>query len=460
MNLLSRLSGALDRLAPERLFILIAPLLYVAYALLTPPFQTPDEHQHLFRAWQIASFDIVGEKRGDEAGGMLAPSLGRAAAPEIGSIYPHAARDIRMKPISEMFARQTPLGLDEPRRFTNFFGSVIYPPTSYGPQVAAIWIGRGLDFSVESILRLARLLNAALAILLLWAAIRLVPVGKRVLLIIGLSPPVAAFTASMGQDGLVIGLSALLVAASVRAVAAGRWDRRGAAILGAAATLVTLAKIVYLPLAAIALVPLRRGARGRAWFLPPLLSIAVALLFMAAWQAVTAGAVVKFGPQFAASSDQINLVLTGPIEHFLRVARTYWQASAPLLWSTFLFGWLTVGPAYAAGLLSLLALALVVLAGDERSCDLPLATRLWTMVLVSSSLFLLATVLFIYFNPPNTHYVSGMQGRYLLPLLMALAVPLLRMRPPGGNNLLLALLLSLGANIAALWVIMEAFYSF
>jgi hypothetical protein len=53
-----------------------------------------------------------------------------------------------------------------------------------------------------------------------------------------------------------------------------------------------------------------------------------------------------------------------------------------------------------------------------------------------------------------------MQGRYLLPLLMALAVPLLRMRPPGGNNLLLALLLSFGANIAALWVIMEAFYSF
>ncbi len=64
-----------DEVRPDRLFVLIAPFLYAAYALLTPPFQSFDENQHLDRAWQISSLQFTGERRGAQSGGELPPGL-------------------------------------------------------------------------------------------------------------------------------------------------------------------------------------------------------------------------------------------------------------------------------------------------------------------------------------------------------------------------------------------------
>lgn len=454
----SRSPGRLASGGPERILLYLAPLLYAAYALVVPPFQTPDEHQHLFRAWQVASFDLVGERRGDEAGGMLPPSLGQAAAAEIGSIYPHAAREIPVRPAYEMYSRRTAVDTGTPERFTNFFGSVIYPPTSYVPQVVAIWLGRSVGFSVESILRLARLLNSALTITLLWGAIRITPLGKRLLLTFALLPPVAAFSASMGQDGLVIGLSALVVATGLRAVVSKGWDWSSVMVLALATPVMTLAKIVYLPLAALALMPTKlRGQRVR-MLLPPLAAIVCAGICLAGWQSLIAPSLVKFGPAVADSSAQVRLILSDPGGHLGRVTNAYGDQWLLLLISMFCFGWLNVGPAIGAAILSVLALAIVIYDGDENAGQLPISTRCWMIILVAIALTLLATALFIYFNLPNTDRITGLQGRYLLPLVPALLIPLLRTSKSSGNNLVPALGLTLGANLSALIVIFMTFY--
>src|SRR5262245_29628451 len=68
--------AVVSRMHPARLYLMLAPLIYLIYALLAPPFQTPDEHQHLFRAWQVAHFQWIGERRENEAGGLLPAGLG------------------------------------------------------------------------------------------------------------------------------------------------------------------------------------------------------------------------------------------------------------------------------------------------------------------------------------------------------------------------------------------------
>src|SRR4051794_23595305 len=83
---------------PHRLFLLIAPLLYAAYALLTPPSQAFDENQPLYRAWQIGSFTLTAERRGVESGGELPPGLRDATLREIGSVTPQSDRRIVVRP--------------------------------------------------------------------------------------------------------------------------------------------------------------------------------------------------------------------------------------------------------------------------------------------------------------------------------------------------------------------------
>ena len=59
-------------------FILHVPyilLFGLLFALLIPPFQSPDEPNHFYRAWQVSEGHFFPEKKGDRLGGMLPASL-------------------------------------------------------------------------------------------------------------------------------------------------------------------------------------------------------------------------------------------------------------------------------------------------------------------------------------------------------------------------------------------------
>ena len=131
-----------------------------------------------------------------------------AAAAELNSRLPHDKKVITRTDWGERFACATPIGADQPPVFANFLGSVSYSPVGYAPQVLAVWTGRALELPVEWIVRLGRVLNAGLAFVLLLCALRALPVGRLVLLVIALLPMTAACAGSFGQDGLVIGASA------------------------------------------------------------------------------------------------------------------------------------------------------------------------------------------------------------------------------------------------------------
>ena len=299
----------------HRLFLLIAPLLYLAYALLTPPFQTPDEHQHLFRAWQLSEFQLFGERRGDASGGVLPGTLGQAALPEIGSLEPHAShRPVLQRPFGSDPRRLTPQDASGNSRFYDFRGAVIYSPAGYVPQVLAIWIGKTIRLSVEDIVRLGRLLNAALAIFLIHRALRVTPVGASVFLFVGLLPMTAAASAAFGQDGLVIGGACLITATGLR-TAFRKAPRTGDLLVTTlVAMLLTLSKLFYLPLALIGGQPVV-GKRIQLQRLAPYLAICLAAATLAAvWLVANSRAVVAPWPDIPPATQTLASWFQHPIK--------------------------------------------------------------------------------------------------------------------------------------------------
>lgn len=421
-------------LDPRRLFLLLAPLVFATYALLIPPFQSFDENQHLYRAWQISNGEWRTERRGDQSGGELPPGLVEATIQEIGGITPHFQRTIRTKPLSQAFATATPFGTERPRQFTDFKGAAVYSPVGYLPQAATIAAGRQFGWSVEETLRAGRLVNAALAIGLIALAISLLPFGRWIMATVALSPPVAAAASNFGQDGMLLGTTFLLTALGLRAIAERGWTWRHAALAAPAAIAATAIKFVYLPLAALSLLPWPARNERLRRLLPPLGFTFLAAAALALWLSLNASSMASFKSDVPPLGDQIARMISDPLGYLRLVAQTYLVTWPHLTIGLYMFGDSTVLPNVPAWLAGVFALALAMGAGEEVP-GLSRRLRLWLLTVFAGVALATATALFLTYTPPGFSFIRGMQGRYFLPVLPLLAIALMR-RGPAFNALL------------------------
>lgn len=447
----------LNALSPHRLFLIIAPLFYAAYALLTPPFETPDEHQHLFRAWQLSEFHLFGERRGDQAGGVLPEGLALAALPEIGTIEPHALRPVVERPLTTLFKEGTPP--HEGRlRFFNFLGSVVYSPAGYVPQIAATWIGDAAGLSVENIVRLGRLLNGAVAIVLIYLALRLAPVGSSALIWVGLLPMTAASSAAFGQDGIVIGGACLITAIGLRVVFAGRWRRSDLVAVAALSAVLALSKIFYLPLAMIGGQPFSKRHLDWRRLVVPLLICSIAAALTGLWLYEVSSLVVPARADIPAPMERLHLWFHHPASLLGLLEHTYIGHARYLAKSLFSFGWLNVGPVRSAEFLSVLGLGAVFLVGNPGADRIERDTRLWLLLIAILVLLLISVALCIYWTRASDTWIQGLQGRYFIPIALPALIALLPNRERATRYDALVPLLMAGANLAALAVITATYY--
>jgi hypothetical protein len=440
-----------------RIFLLIAPILYAAYALLTPPFQSPDEHQHLFRAWQLSDGAIIGERRGDVAGSVLPGGLVVAAEREIGTAAPHLLnRPMEQRGLGEL--RSTPIDAAAPR-FTNFF-LVVYSPAGYGPQVAAVAAGRAAGASVETIVLFGRLLNAALAIALIALAIRLTPWGATVMLWTGLLPMTAAISASLGQDGLAIGGTCLLLALCFRTVAAAQSRPTAFAATAMVAAAVAIGKVVYLPLALLGVDPVRRD-RGRLQIaFASLIPLVAALLLIATWQWLTSPLQIPSKPGLPTIGQRLLMIAGDPSTLIDPLWSTLTNRLGTVAGSTFTFGWLSVGPDVRSMHITAIALIAVFAAGDPTGQAPSVGRRIWLALLAFGSATLIILAMLFFYTFPGDRYVDGLQGRYFIPVATVLLIALLPRPALAPRAGMLVPWLMIAANLFALTTIATTFYRF
>jgi len=120
----------------------LAPLFGLLYVLATPPFQSPDEPQHFYRAYQISELGFIGRKSADTpepgAGGVLPRSL-KVVADLVMADVPHNIRRY-VDPEAVKAALRIPLQPDD-REFLEFSTDVLTRPSRM-PAGAAIGLGR------------------------------------------------------------------------------------------------------------------------------------------------------------------------------------------------------------------------------------------------------------------------------------------------------------------------------
>jgi Predicted membrane protein (DUF2142) len=115
----------------RRVAVMMYAFASIVFAVVTPPFQKPDEAHHFYRCWQILQGQIAAEQRGNESGGVLPASLPLTAATlHADSIAFHPERKQPREDFGAAFAlRLRP----HDTVFVNFSNTAVYSPLPYMP---------------------------------------------------------------------------------------------------------------------------------------------------------------------------------------------------------------------------------------------------------------------------------------------------------------------------------------
>jgi hypothetical protein len=454
-------------------FLIIAVPVGTFLVFAIPAFQGDDEPNHFLRAWSVTSGviavpDTSWHQRSVDIGGLRArvsPGIIRRGLQSHGVVADNclatyiavnladAAKDGPMNPGLSFRSPDHCHGL--PYVFERIDNTAVNSPVAYAPQVVAIGALRLVRAPLPLIFYGGRLFGLAVYLALVVLALRIAPRGRALLFVVALLPMSLQSAATYNADSLLLALSFLAVALTIRCCIDEEAGWGWFAALVATVWVITWCKEPYGLLALLVLlVPAARltsrPLRGVTLRERPVAAIKIGVVvFAAAFTALWYELGVKgssLAAQYPAHYINQHVQTYTLLHHPMTALTTIWHTleSVPAqqftLLSTFLeLGFFrnqvggSVAPVMVAvvGVLALFAAYTSELAGGRftsRWASGPAVLRtawLWlpalVVVVLVASFYVQS---FVRDTPPGAHMlapIDGIVGRYFLPLM---AVPM------------------------------------
>jgi len=444
-------------IGPEWLFLFFALIGGLALVALIPPLAGGNEEMNFQRSAMVSNGHL-----------LVKPAMLPGGIAELLDITDRTFTEGKHPPLHysrRQFDQVAALKLraDQPR-LVEPNPIAVLNPMSYLPQAPVMAAAQAIGLSPLGIFYLGRLAGLVAGIALTFFAIRVAPVRKYTLAAVALLPPILFSRSTLDADQLTNGLAFLLLALTMREIAApGAIRARTIAALAVAAFLLAQAKSAYLflPLLTVAIPAARFASTGRkaavcALIIVPGVFASVGwmlllkLTYFTDLQYRTWSGVVQPHQQLAA-------VLAHPFGYALVLLRTLFAtAFFPRIVVEFLG---VFGPPVRLPMLVIVGLAgllLVTVASDEPIMERSLKSfrvRLLAIAIVVVTMLLILTLLYLQWTRFEGAVVDGFNGRYLYPL-----APLLLLLVPSAGRKLFGLASSTwlallgGVSIVATWM--------
>ncbi|SER92465.1 Uncharacterized membrane protein [Sphingobium sp. YR768] len=405
--------------ATEKLLLAAICIATFFFAIVTPPFQAPDENQHYMKALSLAQGKLLTEERGDAIGADLPRAALDIHAVDFPTDVPPDLRRFESEQLVQSAAAD---GQRPGTAFADFPNVASYAPSLYAPGAMGLMLGRGLDLPWIETLYVGRLVNALAGIALLIGALCLLPFGRNAMLATALLPTFAYQTGSLSPDAVINGFGFLGLALALRTGFMNATPVRSAGLL-ITGPLLALCKGVYLPLMAAGL----GWQQHRRDLRPGLILGAMALgaIAFVSWMHYSGGSQALYHIQSrrtgetmmtAPLRDQLAIILADPIG-YARILASSVIERAPVyaLQIVGRFGWNAILLPLLAYPLALLMLGAGVASGSGARFGM--GQRLWWLAVAAGVALLIETAMYLTGTPLGADYVQGTQGRYFLPVL-------------------------------------------
>jgi len=400
------------------LFLLLL-IFGVPMILLIPPGAGYDEEDHLVRVWELSDSSFIpGQMPPRE---LRYPTLFRDFAyrqqGSSGVIGPNFWQSYARAPIYEYgFVRRE---IDT---------KSVYSPALLLPQALVMRIlARVVELPALMVFYLCRLAGLSSYLILTWLALRQMPFGKWILLVLAASPMALFQAATLTPDAISNGIGFVFVAGCLRIAQTPEihWREIGSLIL--LTFLLFLAKLNLIPLILLPFLlipPSRFRTKGHYGFLLATIMV-LFLVEVAGWNWIASRNFSSLVLGEANPQGQVLHILSHPFAFLQTVLNDFFTNG----W-TYFQGWINGygyyywTPPRIVSLLFLLSLAIVLLADSTTEQVSRNFRTVFLLVFVAGYLVTLVSI-YASFAPVGSNKIFGVQGRYFIPLALPLllAIP-------------------------------------
>ena len=390
----------------------------IPMVLLIPPGAGYDEEDHLVRVWEMSGFSFIpGEL---SAGELNYPTIFRDLA------YRHQASTGIIE--SDFWQRYGSLSLDERGHVHRDINTKsTYSPALLLPQAIVMRIfGRVANLPALPVFYLSRFAGLLSYLLLIWLAIRIIPFGRWMLLVLAVSPMALFQAATITADTISNGIGFLFIAGILEATQPVEIDGRQVGKFILYVFLLFLAKLNLLVLILLPFLLISPTRYRRRWMYLFLLVVSILLFLVevAGWNFAVTNNLDALLSNEANVLSQLQYILTHPF-HFLGTVTKDFITNGVAYVQEWIngYGYYYWTPPQIVSVLFLLSLGSVLLVSSMSEWIDKKFNLLFILVFV---LNYLATIVFLYttFTPVGSDEVLGVQGRYFIPAGMLLFLAL------------------------------------
>ncbi len=407
------------QLSRVEIFLLLILLLFgIPMILLIPPGAGYDEEDHLVRVWELSALSLIP--------GQLSPQELR---------YPTVYRDFAYRQQgstgiidSEFWQTYKPATLYE-RGFVRreIDTKSVYSPVLLLPQAITMRLfGRSTDLPALPVFYACRLAGLLSYLVLAWLAVRQIPVGKWILLVLAVSPMALFQAATITPDAISNGVGFLFIAGCLRLAQAREigWNETGRLIF--LIFLLFVAKLNLIPLILLPfllILPSQFVSRKLYVFLLAI-TFVLFLVEVAGWNWIASRNFDSLLLDQANPPGQLLYILSHPFAFLQTTLKDLFANGLPYLqgWING-YGYYYWTPPLPVAIIFLLSLSLAVLT-DSTAGKVNRKQRIIFILLFVAGYITTIASLYISYAPVGADQVFGVQGRYFIPLALLLFLAL------------------------------------
>jgi uncharacterized membrane protein len=386
--------------------------------LLIPPGAGYDEEDHLVRVWELSALSFVP--------GQMPPQELK---------YPTVFRDFAYRQQGSMGIIDSDFWQSYTRAAMYERGFVrreidtksVYSPVLLLPQGLAMRLfGRVAGLPALPAFYATRFAGLLSYLLLTWLAIREIPFGKWILLVLAASPMALFQAATVTPDAISNGIGFLFIAGCLRLAQAEKINGREAGNLILLIFLLFLAKLNLLPLIFLPflLIPPSRFPSRRLYIFLLAVTVVFFLVEVAGWNWIASRNFDSLLLDEANPQAQLLYIIGSPFAFLQTVLRDLLTSG----WAYFQ-GWINGYGYYywtppkivtVPFLLSLIAAVVM----DSTAGQVNKKPRLVFLLVFALGYMATIASLYISYTPVGSDQVFGVQGRYFLPLVLPVLLAL------------------------------------
>ena len=397
----------------EKIFLISFTIIGLSYMIFLPYSEVPDESSHFFRAYEISQGHLMSDKNDMNYGGRIFES-------DIKNMY------IRVNSYSNLLSNiSKPKTISDTKEFIPFPGSALYSFISYFPQSLGMWVGNLFNVNYLILAYFGRLFNFIFFVIVTYLSIIYIPIKKISLYFITFLPIIFQESISLAVDPIIISTSFLLIAICLDIKFRDENNNitlKEIILLYLLIVFISCSKITYLPICFIVLIiPKSKFRRNGLVIIISLLILSIVLNMIC----------LKVGMSYSNQKwtdsinevEQIKFVLNNIFDYLYIFFNTLFRNVSDYF-DTMIgrnLSWFDIHIPYFSYYINII-LFIIFFIFDNNNYSVNFNIKSIIFIIVSITIGLIFTALYVSWTPVANKIVLGIQGRYFLPILLYILI--------------------------------------